>query len=119
MSDWFYNLTGKVQSTFGSLLSVVAIFSGIIGWLGGLGVLIYQGGYWLLEGKLISIAINDILSTPQYFVYTFKGVHKIIEWIFELPLAAGFILFGTVMALVSAWLSDKITPDDMEIENNE
>ena len=114
MGDWFYNLMGKVQSGFASIVSAIGILGGIIGWLGGLGVLIFHAGYWLLEGKSISILINDIVPTPQYFVYTFKGVQKIIDWIFELPLSLGLIIFGTIIGLFFMWLSDQITEEDTQ-----
>jgi hypothetical protein len=113
MSDWFYNLMGKVQSGFASIVSAIGILGGIIGWLGGSGVLLFQGGYWLLEGKSISILINDIIPTPQYFIYTFKGVHKIIDWIFEPPLVFGLIIFGLAIGWFLIWLAEQIKDENM------
>ena len=112
MSDLFYNLMEKVKTGvktgFSGLFFTVGILSGGIGWLGGIGVLLFQAGYWLLEGKSISIAINDVIPTPQYF-YMFKGLQKIIDWIFELPLFFGLWgFFGCVCMLFFFWLAEKI-----------
>ena len=111
MSDWFHNLMGRVQKGFAGLVLTVGVLSGAIGWLGGIGVLIFQAGYWLLEGKSISIAINDVIPTPQYF-YMFKGLQQIIDWIFEIPLFFGLmIFFGCVCMLFFFWLAEKIEED--------
>jgi hypothetical protein len=113
MSDWFYNLMGKVQFWFAGVVSIIGICVLGLGFLSGFGVLLFQVGYWLLEGKSISILINDIIPTPQYFIYTFKGVHKIIDWIFEPPLVFGLIIFGLAIGWFLIWLAEQITDENM------
>jgi hypothetical protein len=108
LKEWLYKIMEKVVTGTANLVAVVGVLGGSFGWLGGIGVLVYQGGYWLVEGRTISIPISDIISTPQYF-YHFRGLHKIIEWIFDLPLSVGLILsFGVVWPLVIMWLSERI-----------
>ena len=108
LSEWFYNIMGKVMTGTGHLAGWVAVSGLFFGWLGGLGVLVYQGGYWLIEARWVPIPISDVIPTPQYF-YHFKGLHKIIEWIFDLPLSVGLILvFGIAWVLFFNWLSEEI-----------
>ena len=105
---WFNKIREKVVRGTGVLVSLVGVFGGIFGWLGGIGVLIYQGGYWLVHGHSTSISISDLIPTPQLF-YSLRGLHKIIEWIFDLPLFVGLILsFGVVWCGVFVWLGEQI-----------
>ena len=113
MNDWFYNFMGKVQFGFASLVGVIGSCVLALGFLGGIGILLFHGGHWLVEGETVSILINDILPTPQH-LNAFKGVQKIIDWIFELPLFLGLIIFGTAIGYFLIWLCDEITKDSKE-----
>ena len=58
---------GKVQFGFASLVGVIGSCVAGLGLLGGIGILLFHGGHWLVEGETVSILINDILPTPQLY----------------------------------------------------
>jgi hypothetical protein len=86
------------EGIFGGFISVC----GGLTMIGAIGIVVYQCGLWLRDGRWTAISIEDTLGRAPPLAWV--GVSKIVEWIWSCPLSVG--VFG--VGLIVMWIGGNI-----------